>query len=98
MYPESTIFKNEEILSPEYLPDLLPHRENQIKQIADNLLPASKGRRPQNTFLFGSPGIGKTHAARYVFREFENFSGIKTVYINCSVSYTHLTLPTTPYV
>ncbi len=79
----SKIFKNEEVLSPEYLPELLPHRENQIKQLADNLLPASKGRKPQNTFIFGSSGIGKTATAKYVFREFEDFSGIKSMYINC---------------
>jgi len=80
---ESRIFKNEEVLSPEYLPELLPHRENQIKELANNLLPAAKGRKPQNTFLFGSPGIGKTAVAKYVFREFEEYSGIKTFYINC---------------
>lgn len=80
---ESRIFKNEEILSPEYLPDILPHREQQIKQLADNLLPASKGRKPQNTFLFGGPGIGKTASVKYVFREFEEYSGIKTIYLNC---------------
>ena len=39
---ESKIFKNEDVLSFEYLPDILPCRETQIKQLADNLLPASK--------------------------------------------------------
>ncbi|MBI4010079.1 MAG: AAA family ATPase [Candidatus Aenigmarchaeota archaeon] len=82
-YSESRIFKNEEMLSHDYLPELLPHRENQIKQIANNILPASKGRQPQNTFLFGSPGIGKTASVKYIFREFENSSGAKTVYVNC---------------
>jgi len=77
------IFKSEEVLSSEYLPDILPHRESQIKQLADNLLPASKGRNPQNTFIFGSPGIGKTAVSKYVFREFEDYSGIKTIYMNC---------------
>ncbi len=80
---ESKIFKNEEVISPEYLPDMLPHREQQIKQLADNLLPASRGRKPQNIFIFGSPGIGKTVVSKYVFREFENYSGIKTIYMNC---------------
>lgn len=78
-----SIFKSEEVLSPEYLPELLPHRESQIKQLADNLTPASKKRNPQNTFIFGSPGIGKTAVSKYVFREFEDYSGVKTVYINC---------------
>ncbi len=80
---ESKIFKNEEVLSFEYLPEFLPHRENQIKQLARNLMPASKGRKPQNTFIFGPSGIGKTAVVKFVFREFENYSGIKTVYINC---------------
>lgn len=80
---ESRIFKNEEILSFEYLPDILPHREMQIKQLANNLLPASKGRKPQNTFIHGAPGIGKTAVVNSVFREFENYSGINTVYLNC---------------
>lgn len=83
MEVESKIFKNEDILLPDYLPEFLPHRENQIKRLADNLLPAARGRRPQNTFIFGPPGIGKTATVKYVFREFENYSGIKTVYVNC---------------
>jgi len=80
---ESRIFKNEEILSAEYLPDILPFRENQIQALANNLLPASKGRKPQNTFIFGSPGIGKTASIKFAFREFEEYSGIKTIYLNC---------------
>ncbi len=80
---ESTIFKNEETLSSEYLPDILPHREQQIKELSKNLLPASEGRKPINTFIFGASGIGKTASVKFVFREFENFSGVKTVYVNC---------------
>jgi len=80
---ESRIFKDEEILSAEYLPELLPFRENQIQILANNLLPASKGRKPQNTFLFGPPGIGKTASIKFVFRQFEEYSGIKTIYLNC---------------
>ena len=80
---ESKIFKNEEVLSPEYLPDFLPHREDKIKQLAENLLPAAKKRIPQNTFIFGPPGTGKTACSKFVFREFEEYSGVKTIYINC---------------
>ncbi len=80
---EPRIFRNEDMLSPEYLPDILPHREQQIKYLADSLMPLSNGRKPQNIFIFGPPGIGKTASARYVFREFEEFSGVKTIYINC---------------
>ena len=80
---ESRIFKDEQILNPEYLPELLPHRETQIQQIANNLSPASKSRNPQNMFIFGKPGIGKTASVKFVFRQFEEYSErAKTVYIN----------------
>ena len=78
------LLKDENVLLAEYLPEFLPHRENQIKQLANNLLPASKGRNPQNTFIYGPPGIGKTACVKFVFREFEKYSErVKTIYINC---------------
>lgn len=80
---ESRIFKNEQVLSTEYLPEFLPHREHQIDRIAKNLSPASQGRPVQNMFIIGPPGIGKTASVRFIFRQFEEFSErIKTVYIN----------------
>jgi cell division control protein 6 len=83
MASESKIFKNENVLSTEFLPEVLPHRESQIQTLARNLLPAAKGKRPQNTFIYGAPGIGKTASVKYVFRQFEDYSGMKTFYINC---------------
>lgn len=84
MRPDSSVFKNEEILSPEYLPEILPHRETQVQQVAKNLEPASYGRKTINTFIFGGPGIGKTATAKFVFRKFEEeYSNVKTVYLNC---------------
>lgn len=83
-FGDSKIFKDEAVLSPEHLPAMLPHRENQIKQLARNILPASKGRKPQNTFLCGPSGIGKTAVTKYVFREFEEYSDrVKCIYLNC---------------
>jgi cell division control protein 6 len=83
MISESRIFKNEQVLSSEFLPEVLPHRESQIEMIARNLLLASQGRKPQNTFIFGAPGIGKTASVKYVFRQFEEYSGVKAFYVNC---------------
>ena len=79
-----TFWKDEEALSTDYLPRTLPHREGEIKLIANNLLPASRMRKPQNMFIFGPPGIGKTAVVRFIFRDFEEYSErVKTVYINC---------------
>ena len=82
---ESGFWKKEEVLSPEYLPTLLPHRENEIKLLARNLLPVTRNKPPQNTFIYGPPGIGKTATVKYVFRDLEEYAGniVKTVYINC---------------
>jgi len=84
IFSESKIFKNERVLSSEYLPEWLPHREDKIKQLATNLAPLSKGKIGQDSFIFGPPGIGKTHVTKFVFRELEEFSSrTKTIYINC---------------
>lgn len=80
----SSVFKNESILSPEFLPDILPFRETQIKQVAENIAPSGESKRGQNTFIFGSPGIGKTATVKFIFREFEEeYPDVKTIYINC---------------
>jgi len=84
MMYESKIFKNEEVLLPEYLPDFLPHRENQIQLVENNIQPVLVGRKPINIFIFGTPGIGKTHVTKFIFRELENTAEkVKTIYINC---------------
>jgi len=83
-FHSETIFVREEVLLPDFLPEILPHRENQIQAIADNIRPAAFGRKPQNTFIFGAPGIGKTATTKFIFRQFEEFSErVKTIYINC---------------
>jgi len=81
---ESKIYKNEQSLSAGFLPDFLPHRETQIQEIARNLNPLTKGRKPQNTFIFGPPGIGKTCVTRFVFKELGEYAGEKvdTVFVN----------------
>lgn len=79
-----SVFRNESVLSPDFLPEMLPFRETQIKQVAANIEPAAHGKKGQNTFIFGSPGIGKTATVRYVFRQMEEeYPAVKTIYINC---------------
>lgn len=80
----SALFRNESVLSPDFLPAILPFREGQVRQIASNLEPVAEGRRGQSAFVFGPPGIGKTATVRFVFRQFEDeYPGVKTIYVNC---------------
>jgi archaeal cell division control protein 6 len=78
-----SVFRREEVLYPEYLPLNLPHREGQIKIISENLSLLLKNSRPINIFIYGPPGVGKTAVAKFILREFEKYSGIKNIYINC---------------
>ena len=71
----------EEFLDPEYLPDILPHREGETSEAFELLKPLASNRRATNIFLHGPAGIGKTAVARFVMREFEN-EGVMGIYIN----------------
>jgi len=81
----SKIFKNREKLLPDYIPDKLPHRDEQIKRLATILAPALAGSRPSNVFIYGLTGTGKTAVSRYVLNRLTRKGGdsIIYIYINC---------------
>lgn len=79
-----SLFKDESVLDFDYLPGLLPFRENQQAYIADCIKPLAQGRKGKNLLIRGVPGIGKTSCVKYVFRELEEATDdIKPVLINC---------------
>ena len=80
----ATIIKNEEILSYEYIPSVLPYRENQIQEIANSIKPMLYERSGRNLFVHGAPGIGKTASIKWVLRELsETTDEIVPIYVNC---------------
>ncbi|MCY0868538.1 MAG: orc1/cdc6 family replication initiation protein [Desulfurococcus sp.] len=62
----SKIFKSREVLHPDYIPDTLPHRESEIRRLAEHLLVSLRGARPSNVLIYGLTGTGKTVVAKYV--------------------------------
>ncbi|MBR9681872.1 MAG: AAA family ATPase [Candidatus Altiarchaeota archaeon] len=72
----------EEYLDPNYIPELLPHRENEVTAIFEMFRPLLENRRPSNAFIHGGPGIGKTAVAKLVLREIKE-EGVIPIYINC---------------
>jgi archaeal cell division control protein 6 len=79
-----SLFRNEDALEYEFLPKLLPFRENEQRSIAACISPLFQGRNGRNALVHGAPGIGKTAAARFVLKELEEKSeDIHVVYINC---------------
>jgi cell division control protein 6 len=79
-----TLFRDESVLDFDYLPQLLPYRENQQAYIADCIKPLGQGRQGKSLLIRGSPGIGKTSCVKYVFRRLEEATDdIKPIFINC---------------
>jgi len=81
---ENRIFKDESALSPEFLPEELPGREREIKELVYCLQPAAENRQPQHSLLVGPPGTGKTSAAKFVLKQLSEYSQRPLpIYINC---------------
>lgn len=64
----SRIFRDKEKLHPDYVPETLPHRENEIRRLAEIVVVALRGERPSNVLIYGLTGTGKTAVARYVMK------------------------------
>ncbi|WP_411967582.1 Cdc6/Cdc18 family protein [Haloferax sp. YSSS75] len=85
------IFENKEVLRPSYTPHELPHRTDQINQMATILVSALRGETPSNILIYGKTGTGKTASAKFVSQELESTSmkydvPCEVEYINCEVT------------
>jgi archaeal cell division control protein 6 len=76
-----------EILRDSYVPARLPHREVQIRGVAEVLAPALKGELPSNLLIYGKIGTGKTAVVAQVRQDLQRrteLAGHVTfVYVNC---------------
>ncbi len=90
------LFKDRRALSPEYIPDHLPFRDQQITAVAEVLAPALHKSKPSNLLLYGKTGTGKTAVSRYVLSKLKTEDptlNIFTPYVNTRIAQTeYLTL------
>jgi len=90
-FDRNGIFKNKSLLQTNYTPSEIPHREEQIKQIASILAPVLRGEKTSNLFLYGKTGTGKTLSVQFVQEELhkrvKKDSGFKLriEYLNCKL-------------
>ncbi len=85
---KSDLFRaSREVLRDSYVPSRLPHREQQIRQVAEILAPALRGDIPSNLLIYGKIGTGKTAVVAQVRQEILRRSGtsgeIAFVTLNC---------------
>jgi cell division control protein 6 len=76
-----------EILRETYVPARLPHREHQIRQVAEILAPALQGDLPSNLLIYGKIGTGKTAVVAQVRADLQKrtdqATAIRFISINC---------------
>ncbi len=89
MHYQSDLFKgNREILRESYVPSRRPHRESQIRQVAEVLAPALRGSLPSNLLIYGKVGTGKTAVVAQVRGEMERRSDARErlsfITVNCA--------------
>lgn len=84
------LFTNKKALTTSYTPENVPHRDEQIAQLASILTPVLKKERPSNVFIYGPTGSGKTLVTEYVASELRaaaktNSIPFHAVYVNCKM-------------
>lgn len=84
------LFLNKKALTTSYTPENVPHREEQVNQLASILTPVLKNERPSNVFIYGPTGSGKTLVSQYVSFELEkvakaNNIPLRIIYVNCKM-------------
>ncbi|RLI46101.1 cell division control protein Cdc6 [Candidatus Bathyarchaeota archaeon] len=85
---ESRIFKNREALRHDYIPNYLPHREEEIRLLGQILAPSLKGMLCSNVLIYGKTGTGKTAVTKFVInhlakKAMEIKSPLKVSFVNC---------------
>lgn len=85
------VFANREVLRHDYIPETLPHREEQVCFLGEMVAPVLKGERCSNIFVYGKTGTGKTAVMKYVLNKLsqkaaEFGSPVKVCYVNCRMA------------
>ena len=92
-FTQNNIFQDKSVLQSNYNPEAIPHRDNQIKQIASILAPTLRLDKPSNLFIYGKTGTGKTLSVQYVCNQLlkhskeknNGFDELAFYYINCKL-------------
>jgi cell division control protein 6 len=84
------IFLDKASLTQKYTPENIPHRDEQIMQIAKILAPCLRMEKPSNLFIYGKTGTGKTVTVSHVINKLvekskEREVDLEFIYLNCKL-------------
>ncbi|RAP51758.1 MAG: hypothetical protein BZ138_04520 [Methanosphaera sp. rholeuAM270] len=85
MNNDSSVFKNQDIFNINYLPEIIYFRDKELKSILINIKPLLTNNKVLNTLIIGNSSTGKTTVIKHALLEIENYTDIKTCYINCNI-------------
>ncbi len=83
MRENNTIIKDLRVLTEQFIPRRIIHRNGQMEVLRDNLKPIIEDEIPRNSFIHGPPGTGKTCISSFVVDELKAYSSVLSAYINC---------------
>jgi cell division control protein 6 len=85
---QKSIFRNTSVLSPHYVPKVLPFRETHQNEVMTIISPALKRQKPRNLIIYGKTGTGKTCTVKRVMEDFIDAGKDKKAsmhYVNCRI-------------
>ena len=85
------VLKNKNVLRHDYIPEKLPHREEQIRSFGEIVAPVLKRDRSSNVFIYGKTGTGKTAVIKFVLSKLLDRAQsigvpLRMCYINCRLA------------
>ncbi len=86
----TSLIEQRDVLREDYQPNEILERDDEITQYAHALKPIIDGFSPNNVFLYGKTGVGKTAVTRYMidmlYEEIDDGDAITVVSINCKLT------------
>nr|WP_254547416.1 AAA family ATPase [Halomarina sp. BND7] len=84
------IFRDQDVLDTGYEPEELEERDDELDAYANALRPVIKGWNPNNIFVYGDTGIGKTVTTHAILKDLYEASeqyddlGLNIIELNCT--------------